>query len=320
MAEALYRARETTLEKGSQIGDSSNLAEQLESVKIIESELLRRGTEILPAVERMLWDSTRLDLYRARLIFSLKEIDGVEIDQFLVRVSFADHGSVGAAQGRLDVIGAARNALIWRGTHGKSIGVPLSPEHLNTLLVTVREGNNSDAMNAAALLAAFTENIPETRIKPVVERLIRVQEDHSDMGADVTSSISNYDKILGMHVGIFQSFGVAAQPYLREALIDSEVGGEAAKWLTLALGFAGDRSVAEDVRAIANNPNETVEVRCIAIGSYSAAAGTDALPQLEEWKKDTTIVVSEMHGWETRPIALTANEKWLQLRQFGETR
>lgn len=317
MVESIYVSFDKEQE-GKGVGERlASHNEAMISVDRVEKELIGRGVEILPSVENMVWGAESYRFSRSRIISSLREIKGDAVDYFLVRVLLGDSVSSGAGTDKPDVVSAARDTLIWRGTKGGGVSISLSTKQLETLLAAVRDGSDSEAITAATLLAVFSQNVPKHRVEPVVQRLIRVSENPPTNVPRMKPSYS-HDNVLGMYVSAFINFGKQAQPILREALAMRGVGVQAKKWLTLALGFAGDVSVGDTVRAIANDEAETVEVRCIAVGSYAAAVGSDAIPQLEEWKKDTTLVKTEIHNIEVYPIALAANEKWLQLRRSGK--
>ncbi len=107
-----------------------------------------------------------------------------------------------------------------------------------------------------------------------------IRADHSTFSERVTSL---FGYVLMLH-----QLGPNAVKQLQDRLTSMDPKGETAKWFVLALGYCGEKKVADRVLAILKTDPDPY-VRCIAIKAYARSAGQRAIPLLEQLLNDNFV-------------------------------
>jgi hypothetical protein len=130
---------------------------------------------------------------------------------------------------------------------------------------------------AADRLTPILERFESEVVSPTVTDSVRI------MGAYVSPRVGTLNEFV---LGI-SHIGKDAIPMLEQRRQRAAEKSELRKWLTLALGMAGDESVADDLGDMAlGDPDRYV--RWVAVRAYARSAKQKAIPLLEILASDQT--------------------------------
>ena len=170
----------------------------------------------------------------------------------------------------------------------RPIQVPLTDEEEEFLLRWLREQEFGCTGSVAQVLANCREVPAAQKIPPMIARF--VPETRSPLADPPGRHHAAYIPIqvasLNAFILTFSAVGEPAIPFLREAR-DRAATAEAQKWLTLALGVAGDPEVSEETKRIIQT-DENRYVRWVAIRAYGRSAGPQGIPFLQTLVNDMT--------------------------------
>lgn len=199
----------------------------------------------------------------------------------------------------------------------RTIRRSLSPEELNVLTDLVAQKNVLQAGNASRVLAKCVEVSAGQRLMPIVQRF----------GSELLSpdNVRNIGiTYMSPRVYVRNQFLLAIS-YLSETAIpvlaqERQAAGENSdieKWWVLALGFAGDKSVAADLKdMVMTEPDRYI--RCVAVRAYACSAKHDAIPLLESLLTDTTeSAYGSCHGDKILLIRTAAKGELMDLQREG---
>lgn len=184
---------------------------------------------------------------------------------------------------------AAISALENRPIRGR-----LSEAEVQALSATIQQEKNVVLAGAAARVLGMCQKVPASvRAEVVLARFVQEIERPSEAGRIRLIYVSPRAYTMNLFLLAFLSIGEEGIPVLQKAARSAVASPSHEKWLQMALGMAGDPSVADQLRQVAaSDPNKYI--RATAIRPYARAAGRQAVPFLRSLLRDESR--SEYHG------------------------
>jgi len=241
----------------------------------ISKALTGHGEDALPAIGEGINSGDRMvTIY---LLGSLGGIGGDESTSLLVSCLNEEDLDLSAkAASRLD---------------NRPIRRPLTGGELAALVALVRDKSGTMAGRAARVLGNCREVPAEQRAAPILVRFIveipRVQPG-DEAPLERYSYVSPRVFRLNKFLLAFSYIGTGAISVVSDARQERAADPEMHKWLTLALGMAGDAEVAGELEQIVRGETDT-STRIEAIRAYARSAGEAAIPLLVSLLDDATV-------------------------------
>ncbi len=237
----------------------------------IGHELQALGKAALPAIQDGLPTCNPAEAKHFTRI--LGGIDGSESTQLLIQLAclFPDSSIVTPA------INAVGN---------RPIDFNLTANQFERLLTEVRKGPAFTAGAAAQILTRSPRNEKIDIVRPILERFM------AEIGQPTTSEkfhgsyLSPQAYRLNLFLRTFADMRDQAIPEIKDAL-QRATAHETKKWLALALGMCGDKSVAQDIRSLIENDPDT-SFRVVAVRAYARSDGENAVPLLQTLLTDNS--------------------------------
>jgi len=180
---------------------------------------------------------------------------------------------------------------------------PLSAAELGTLTNLIRTSNIVVAGGAARVLGKCLMVPAPDQLAPTLERFESEIGSPSDVASLMSGYLSPRVYTLNQFLLAVSYIGKEAVPMLEQRRQRAAENSEVRKWLTLALGMAGDESVADDLADMAlGDPDRYV--RCVAVRGYARSAKQKAIPLLEVLASDKTESEYSGSSMDTRPVLL----------------
>jgi len=234
--------------------------------------LWKQGESAIPAIVSGL--SRGNDVQRVYLVHTVARIPGDSSTSVLVE-----------AVAQTSFPRAANRALA--ALENRTINRPLSPPELQALTDQVRQKGVIGAGLASRVLARCVEVPIAGRLTPIVERFESELISPAEIGRVVGSYVSPRVFARNQFLLAFSYLGEPAIPALTQKRCQATGNVEIEKWWALALGMAGDRSVAPYLEGVVRNDPDKY-IRCTAVSAYAHSAKQDAIPLLESLLTDTT--------------------------------
>lgn len=216
------------------------------------------------------------DAQRGRLPWVLGGIGGDASTYLLVELCGQTSSFPNAARA---AVGRLENRPIRR---------PLSEDELSALVTGVESSSVMSAGSYARVLGKCYAVPEEVRLRPIIERLRRELASPSRLPARFLGCYTSPRVYVRNQFLLAISYvGEAAIPLLTEERRLAAGDAEAEKWWVLALGMAGDESVASELeKMVTGEPDRYV--RHMAVKAYARSAKQDAVPLLKTLLSDTT--------------------------------
>lgn len=279
----------TALEK-----DDTILANQ------IGHEIQALGKAALPAIQDGLPTCSPAEAKHFARI--LGGIDGSESTQLLIQLAcqFPDSSIFASA------IHAVGN---------RTIDFDLTANQSERLLAEVRKGPAFTAAAAAQILTRSPRNEKIDIVRPILERFM------AEIGQPTTSEkfhgsyLSPQAYRLNLFLRTFADMRDQAIPEIKDAL-KRATAHETKKWLALALGMCGDKSVAQDIRFLIENDPDT-SFRAVAVRAYARSDGENAVPLLQALLTDNSQSEYDrmLDGSPVYPIRIAARSELARLNR-----
>ncbi len=238
----------------------------------ISKALTGHGKDALPAIgEGINSGDRRVTRY---LIGSLGGIGGDESTSLLVSCLNEEDLYLSAkAVSRLD---------------NRPIRRPLTGGELAALVALVRDKSGIGAGRAAKVLGKCEAMPAAVRTTPILERFCREVDTPSHPASVHGSYLSPRVYTLNQFLLAFSYVGTGAVSIISWAQQERAADSETHRWLTLALGWAGDPEAAGELEQMVRDEADT-STRIVAIRAYSRSAGSVAVPLLVSLLDDTTV-------------------------------
>jgi len=180
---------------------------------------------------------------------------------------------------------AARRALT--ALENRPVRRALSEDELSALVTLVRDSSSPiRAGSGARVLAKCSVVAVGERLAPILERF--KSELSSPYWADTRPSyVSPRVFVVNQFLLAISYIGAPAIEALAQERQAAAANSEIEKWWLIALGVAGDKSVAADLKDMLTEEPDRY-IRCVAVRAYASSAGQDAIPLLESLLNDTT--------------------------------
>lgn len=271
-----------------------------ESKEPIMKALRDYGKDSIPAIKDGLKESENI-LFGLTLIQALAGIEGDESKKLLMELGCQKVQS----QVSREALGYLENT---------PINFPLSKEQFDFLIERVKTDHIFGAGLVARILGKCKFNITEKLCDMIIERFKQEVISPTNLGPMHGSYVSPRVYALNQFLLSFSYLGnPATKPLTKELQQDNK---EVVKWIYLALGITGDKSVAEQIKQVVEKDPDT-SVRAVAVRSYARSAGIDAIPLLETLTKDKTESEYDRYpdGTPVYPIRLVAQDELVDLKR-----
>ena len=180
---------------------------------------------------------------------------------------------------------------------GRRIPRRLSPDELESWIKQLQNGNADHAGMVARLLSLCSFNDVQKRADSIVARFIKeILVQKSASKAEITNSYLSPQalRLTQFLVAFLQFHDMSVVRSLqRSAKLQTDPA--VLKWLKIGIGFAGDASVAPELRLMVDQEKDA-STKAIALRAYSRAANGEALPLLKRYLNDPTVTNQGMHG------------------------
>ena len=243
-----------------------------------DQALAKFGNAALPAIDRGLAEGTVGQ--RWCVLRALADISGDESTSLLVEVIGRGYSD--------SLTGWAISFL-----ENRPIRRPLSPEELEALVSRIENKVIGVASLAAMVLSNCEKMSVDVRLTPILARFKKEIISPTDFPTPTniqlldSSPLPPRINILGSFLISMKQIGEGGIPKIREARKEASGNTELDKWLLLALGMAGDKSIAGELKEfIQKEPDRYI--RAEAVHAYAASAKQDAVPFLTTLLDDTT--------------------------------
>ena len=239
---------------------------------------------------------------RARLVRALVGWGGATSTSMLLEIALADTNRT--------VRGPALSALA-----NRPVTFPLTEAEVRGLQELVTDGPVAHAGPAAGVLARC-ELVPlESRSKPVIDRLeSEAAQNTKQTGRYHGSSVSKRVFDLNQFLIAFDSMRDASvTKALHERPNRHQEGSPSRKWLLMALGMAGDPSVADPLRSLVLAEKD-LSTKAVALRAFARSAREDAVSLLLTFENDDTPGGRDSFG-PLYPLQMVARGELARLRE-----
>jgi len=278
------------------LGAATRNQQEIERNSVVE-QLRELGTNALPVIlEEMKTAEVPL---RINLVHVVRGIGGDESTQALLQIALNDPDS--------EVSRLATSSI-----DNRVIRRRLTAEEWATLKQRIKTGSSGEAQTWAYILAHSSLIHDPQIVESIIERFM---EDVQNPSLDASrphlgSYITGKAKALNSYLRAFFFMDSAlAIPALKRRMTTA-ADPKALKWLTIALGMAGDENQEQDLQKIVEDVEEDVSVRAEALRAYTRATKARAIPLLESLLKDKTPGPDPLRP----PLALVARGELYWLR------
>ena len=192
----------------------------------------------------------------------------------------------------------------------------LTPEEYQSLVRRVQLNHPVSAGDASRVLARCVSLPVADRIEVIKERFKKELISPSPIGSIRDTYLSPRVYVLNPFLLAFSYIGKPGIPYLMQEKNKTVENEEIKKWWILALGFAEDDSVAEDLKRIIQNDTDK-SMQCIAIRAYARSARQAAIPLLEKLQEGYTPGKEppSLQGHMKYLVEITAKEELFELQE-----
>lgn len=262
-------------------------------------ELSALGSKAVPAIRDAFRESD--DNTQAYLVRAVSGIDGDAATKLLVEMM----DQAISIQTRMRAFSTLEN---------RPINFVLTQGQLGFLLNNVREGNIISSGGAARVLSRCEHNDKAGMIQPILQRFMDELASPSELSPIHGSYVSPHVYVLNQFLLAFLNLRADAVPLVKSAW-ETAQAPEMRKWLTLALGMAGEPSVVPEIRGLIEHDPD-VSFRCVAVRAYARSAGEKSIPFLETLLFDNAQSEYDRLPDETPvyPVRIVARDELVELR------
>lgn len=268
-----------------------------ESKEPIMKALRGYGKDSIPAIKDGLKESENI-LFGLTLIQTLAGIKDDEAKKLLLEVGCQN-------------VQSQVSRLALSGLMDTPINFPLSKEQFDFLIQQIKTAHLLKSGGASRILTKCKFNITEELCDTIIERFKQEVISPTNLGPMHGSYLSPWVCALNQFLMSFSHLGgTAVKPLTKQLQQDNK---EVVKWIYLALGMTGDKSVAEQIKQVVEKDPDRY-IRAVAVRSYARSAGLDAIPLLETLTKDKTESEYDRlpDGTPVYPIQLVAQDELVE--------
>jgi len=260
--------------------------------------LARHGTAALPIIKQKLGKAG--EHFNMLLVRAANGIEGADDEVASLLLSqFVDNPYP-----------SARGEALWlldNRVRVTAVKRPLREAELTKLTQTISAPNIFSQGYAARVLSRCVQVPTDQRVAPIVERYEKeVVSPTKGPPIDPKPYFSDRVFLLNQFLLAIDNIGAPAVPRL--AMDRRSAGGdqELRKWLTIALGWAGDRSVSDELQGLLQTEADT-STKIVLVRAYAKAGKQEALPFLrsivdsEDMKSVQWILKEEIRQLEESP-------------------
>lgn len=266
----------------------------LKQADTLTMELSKGGDDAVAAIQDSLMAQAKV---RTMLTFALGQIFSDASTEALLQNADFERDGAGQSLALLD---------------SRSINRPLTQQELDNLISRVKNDDGWQAGMAARILSKSSLNDVESRAEPIVSRFITELSVQKPVTLQRDSEGSERVARLGQFLFSFSNFDNPKVIALLQQQSKKQTDASVLSWLNIALGFAGDDSVAVKLKGIVVQEKD-VSTKAVALRAYGRAAKFAALPLLK------TIIIDQIkiYGPSSRNLLLaTAESEVFRLRSL----
>jgi HEAT repeat protein len=202
----------------------------------------------------------------------------------------------------------AKTAL--NGIENRTICRTLSKEEINIILSRIENDNVINAGVYARLLSKCISISTFDRAIPIIMRFKSEITTPTQVNYIYGTYVSGRAYALNQFIIAISNLGESVIPILHLLKKESQETKQESlkKWITIAMGTAGDETVSEDLRQLVEKEKD-ISLRALALRAYARSAKESAIPLLNSFIEDETSVgYADSHG-KIFPLQIIARDE-----------